>query len=94
MQRIMSYDEWCGLSDEDRRKEYLNWNAYIQEGLDILKKTITALKNKYKDKQGIIEITNGLYHGGLWVINITLSKDKRIKVPKTFMGFPIMKSYR
>jgi hypothetical protein len=93
MQRIKKYEDWCLLSDEDKKKEYVNWDTYAQEGLNLLELAIEEVKKKYNGNKAISEISGGLYHGGLWVINIRLKNKKQDKLPKYFRGFPIMESY-
>lgn len=93
MQRIKDYKIWSNLSEEEKQAEILNWNVYLGEGKDILHASIKELYGKYKSNNGIIKITNGIYHGGIWVICITIKRGRKIKIPSEYNGFLIMKSY-
>ena len=93
MQKITDYQKWVGLAEREKEKELFNWNIYAGEGKDILYAAIRNLHSRYKNEKEVIKITDGVYHGGIWVICIIIKKGSKVKIPSKYEGFLIMKSH-
>ena len=93
-QKIKTYKQWVTLSEQKQKEEYDSWNAYEGEGQNILIEVSKHFKEKYKKQKDVVEISQGLYHGGMWIIDVSVKKGASSIIPKTFQGIPIMKFYK
>lgn len=87
--------EWFNLSDDKRALISSKWNVYKGEGLEIIKAVYGRFEHEFQDNRDIKNINFGVYHGGNWVIGVTVKwsgKDK-IRLPDTYYGFVIQTLY-
>ncbi len=84
-------DKWFDLSSEEKKTIMSRWNVYRGDGEDIIKKVLVLFKNEFKRSKYIRNIGYSIYHGGDWIIDITLPwKHKRkIKLPGHYHGFAV-----
>jgi hypothetical protein len=87
MQKVKTHRDWLKLSDQERETEYFSWNVYESEGLNIVKEAVKRFMKKYKERKNILKVGAGIYHGGIWTIDVTFEKNKRHYLPKSFEGF-------
>ena len=92
MQKIQNYIDWKKLDNDEQNREYKSWNVYEGEGNNIIDEAIIELNNIYKKEQNNIRIARGIFHGGILVISIDVKEGSKVKLPKFFNGFPIMKA--
>lgn len=87
--------EWFDLSDEKRALISSEWNVYKSDGLEIIKAVHSRFKREFQNIRDIKNINFGVYHGGNWVIGVTVKwsgKDK-IRLPNMYHGFVIQILY-
>ena len=89
----VSFRKWLTLSPQERRSIYDSWNRYRGEGKDILKCTYRSFKKELARSKDIVNISYGLYHGGDWVISVTVRVGHSLKISEQYLGFRIIKLY-
>ena len=94
MQKIKTYKQWVTLSEQKQKEEYDSWNVYEGEGENILIEVFKNFKENYTQKKGVEEVSCGLYHGGMWIIEVSVKKGAILRIPKNFQGIPIMKFHK
>lgn len=92
MQKVKSYSEWKSLPKDAQEQEYKSWDVYKGEGQDIILAAIKEMEAMYKKENPGLKISKGIYHGGILVIDIVVKKNSKIRLPRFFNGFPVMKS--
>jgi hypothetical protein len=92
MQKVNNYKKWKLLSKESQEKEYNSWDVYNGDGETIILSAIKEMEILYKKGNPDIKINKGIYHGGILVIDVAVEKGNKIRLPKLFNGFPIMKN--
>jgi len=88
-------EQWFSLSEKKRKSIYSSWDIYKGDGIGILKAVLERFRRDYVNKNGIININSGLYHGGDWIISVTIEwnyKDE-VKLPNDYYGFTVQKFY-
>jgi hypothetical protein len=84
----VTFEDWRQLSDEERRDVAATWNPYAGEGNEIVAAAAERLRSKLT---GDIEVHHGVYHGGDWIIRVTVPFvfDRR-SLPESFLGIRVM----
>jgi hypothetical protein len=91
MTKKTEYENWLSMSDEERNQIIRSWNPYEGDGHEILEKAFERFKESFGKPKGVLHLHCGLYHGGMFIIGVTVSKGSRVQVPKSFEGFPVIK---
>jgi hypothetical protein len=91
MTKKAKYEDWLSMSDEERNQIIRSWNPYEGEGREIVEKAFERFKESFGKPKGVLDLHCGLYHGGMLIIGVTVSKGSRVRVPKSFEGFPVIK---
>ncbi|MDD5018795.1 MAG: hypothetical protein PHS61_00015 [Candidatus Omnitrophica bacterium] len=88
-------DKWFELSGKERKSIMSHWNVYNGDGEDIIKKVVVLFKNEFKGNKYIRNIGYAIYHGGDWIIDITLSwkYKEKIILPSHYYGFAVHMFY-
>lgn len=90
---IPSFQAWLKLSDKERARIQHSWNPYAGEGEPIVKAAYRRFKKKFGGSRDMANISYGVYHGGDWVISVTLKVGYRVAIPKMFLGIWVVKLY-
>jgi len=87
--------QWFDLSDEKKALISSEWNVYKGDGSEIIKAVHSRFEREFRNNSDIKTINFGVYHGGNWVIGVTVkwSGKDRIKLPKVYYGFVIQILY-
>jgi hypothetical protein len=94
MTKNLNYREWLSLSEEERQAVVRAWNPYEGDGAELLKEAFSNFKQRYSTTEGVIEMQSGLYHGGILIIGVAVKKGYRVRLPRVFEGFPVVKMVR
>ena len=76
-----------------RRAAYTSWNPYQGEGRQIVEPLARLFEKKYKRSADVVSVSQGVYHGGDWIIGVTVRVGYKSKFPETFYGIRVMKFY-
>ena len=87
----IEYSRWLEMSEENREKLKRSWNPYEGQGSDMLKYAFERFKREFPIRGDIQSLHCGVYHGGIHVIGVTVKKGSRVRIPKKFEGFPVLK---
>lgn len=87
---IPEWSDWLKMTEAERIKCKETWDAYKNEGQDIVEKVIAKFKEEYCHTLGLEILGKGICHGGTWVISVgyPFVFDKR-KVPNSFLGIDV-----
>lgn len=92
MSEITSYDQWLTLSREARVALHHTWDAYTHEMFWVPLMAGARLASSCEVRVSDVQV--GIYHGGEYVLNITVSEDDRRKCPRAleqcFEGFRVI----
>ena len=90
----MDFEVWSRLSDDEQRQQCQSLNPY--EDWPLFKSIEEAFVKEFGELPGVEKVFCGV-GSGLGPLNaITVSINKgaqRIKLPKYFMGFPVVREY-
>ena len=89
----LSFQEWLALGEEERKLIYDSWDRYRGDGEGIVAEACRLFKEVFKKHKDIVNISYGLYHGGDWIISITLRVGYDLKIPDEYLGFGVVKLY-
>ena len=89
----LSFQDWLKLTDKERARVQRSWNPYAGEGEPIVRAAHRQFKKKFGGSRDITNISYGVYHGGDWVISVTLKVGYRVAIPKMFLGIWVVKLY-
>jgi len=80
-----TYDEWLAFSDDEREHCKHEWNAYNRDGVvfPYLAAARLAMQSSFK----ILQVSVGTYHGGEYLLLLTVSKDDFEHCPPQFESF-------
>ena len=90
----MNFSEWKQLAEQDQRRLCQQLNPY--EEWEVFKSVEKEFVSIHGAQPGIAKVFCGIGGtvGPLNAICVTIKKgQKRTKLPKEFMGFPVEKSY-
>ena len=91
----MKFSDWVKLTDNERDKLCKELSPY--EDWDLFKAVEAEFVSQFSNQQGVGKVFCG-FGAGLGPYNaITveiLPNCKRTKLPKRFLGFPVVKEYR
>ena len=85
------YKEWLALSAAEREARTRSWNPYEGDRADLLKEACARFQKAFGKPEGLLNVHCGLYHGGALIIGVTVRKGSRIRVPRSFEGFSVVK---
>lgn len=91
----MTLTQWEALSEAEMDRKCQDLNPY--EEWDVFKAVELAFLNAFKYEKGIESAHCGLgpCMGPFNSILVTIRRgEKRTKLPKKFMGFPVLKEYQ
>ena len=91
MSNSLSYDQWLSLSEEERASVLASWNPYEGDGHQILEEACERFRLQVANHEGVQSVHCGLYHGGVYIIGVSVWKGARLRLPKQFEGFPVVK---
>jgi hypothetical protein len=88
-----TYEDWLALSDQQRKEVHLKeWNVYRRDGITIA--FMAAVRLAQTCKKRVLDIQIGTYHGGEYLLHITVSKEDYRDCPpmltESFEGFRIV----
>lgn len=88
--KIPEWSDWLEMTEAERIKYKDTWNAYKNEGQDVVEKVVAKFQKEYSNIPRLEILGKGICHGGTWVISIRYPFvfDKR-KVPNTFLGIDV-----
>lgn len=91
----ITLEYWLKNSDKERRIISSKWDVYKNDGAEIIRVVCDKFKEEYAGNKYIKDIHSGVYHGGDWVIGVTIQWRGRnkIKLPKIYKGFAVQISY-
>jgi len=89
----LTFKQWLKLSPEEQKKIYESWDKYKGEGEEIIKEVCKLFKEKFKRYRDVVNVSYGVYHGGDWIISVSLRVGHNVKVPDTFYGIRVVKLY-
>src|SRR6266404_1937653 len=90
---VKTYDDWLALSDEERKDvHFRDWNVYARDAIGIAFMAATRLALQSKRK--ILDIQIGTYHGGEYLLHLTVSDEEYRDCPpmlaESFEGFRVV----
>jgi len=89
----ITFEKWIKLSPEDQRLIYEAWDRYKGEGEGIVLEACKLFKEAFKEYKEIVNVNHGVYHGGDWVISVSLRVGHNIRIPDMFYGIKVIKLY-
>lgn len=89
-----NYKKWIVMSDAQREETMRKWNPYEGDGSEIVKLVEKKFKEEHGKDSRILNISAGLYHGGMYIIGVTIKKSVEVNIPLKFLGFTVMKFWK
>src|SRR5687767_6813139 len=87
----VTFEQWLALPESERARLIQTWNPYEGEGQDILSRVCDRFAQQFAGQPGVEDVHCGVYHGGTYVVGVTVRKGSRVRVPRSFEGFPVVK---
>lgn len=91
MKLELTYEAWLHLADEERQHIVRSWDPYAGEGQELLREAGERFREAYGQQVGVRDIHWGLFHGGTYIIGVSVEKGSRPQLPATFDGFPVVR---
>ena len=90
---VKTYEDWLALSDEERKDvHFREWNVYRRDGIAIA--FMAATRFALQSKRKILDIQIGTYHGGEYLLHLTVSEEDYKDCPpmlaESFEGFRVV----
>jgi len=90
---VKTYEDWLALSDEERKEiHFREWNVYRRDGIAIA--FMAATRFALQSKRKILDIQIGTYHGGEYLLHLTVSEEDHKDCPpmltENFEGFRVV----
>jgi hypothetical protein len=95
IQHNVASENWFLIPDIKRKAIMSKWNVYRGDGSEIIKAVYERFKKEYGENKNINDIRFGIYHGGSWVISVTIkwSSRNKVKLSKAYHGFIVQIFY-
>lgn len=88
-----NFKKWLSLPEKEKKRVIRSLDVYSGQGTHLVHQIYKKFKKEYSNLSDVIDVDCGIYHGGNYIIGVTLYATSRLKLPSHYEGVTIQLFY-